>query len=376
MGFYRVTKKQSGEGIPLITKSGSIVSFDDSVGGVPINSLEAEIVPVQAQGTPSQTNPLPISGYTDGVITRTGKNLWNNTKAVTDSANQNYVYVDGDGWLCFYTGNNGMYYKNLKLPQITLSMKLKSADSSTNRVQFIANYSDGTTRTFIDTTLNDTAEHTVSGTTTAGKTVVSINTGWTNTKLTKANNIQLEFSSSATAFEPFNGQTESRSFGQTVYGGTWKASEGKVVNEYNFLEFSSVASVSTSSLGVVYWIMTTSLSSINGGVMSDYFKKSPDVEVGNSYVTGSGNILVACPTDQTLNTKALANDWCATNKPHFLVPLATPTEIYVDPVIIGTLEGNNKVFANTGDLDAVFYKSSVSNLAELVEQSKALGAIT
>lgn len=57
--------------------SGTIASFDDGGDNKPLKSLKVAINPVQASGTPTPSNPLPISGWTGANIKRTGKNFVN-----------------------------------------------------------------------------------------------------------------------------------------------------------------------------------------------------------------------------------------------------------------------------------------------------------
>ena len=59
------------------TASGSIASFPDGADGVPVKSLKVNIEPLQSgSGDPSPDNVRPISGHTQAVVTRTGKNLF------------------------------------------------------------------------------------------------------------------------------------------------------------------------------------------------------------------------------------------------------------------------------------------------------------
>ena len=60
------------------TASGAVASFSDGADNIPMQSLVAEITPVQSgSGDPSPTNIRPISGRTGMTVTRAGKNLAN-----------------------------------------------------------------------------------------------------------------------------------------------------------------------------------------------------------------------------------------------------------------------------------------------------------
>ena len=61
--------------LPEKTVSGAIASFSDGADDVPLKALVFGIEPVQASGTPSPSNPLPISGHTSLTGVHCGKNL-------------------------------------------------------------------------------------------------------------------------------------------------------------------------------------------------------------------------------------------------------------------------------------------------------------
>jgi hypothetical protein len=62
------------------------------------------------------------------------------------------------------------------------------------------------------------------------------------------------------------------------------------------------------------------------------------------------------PTDQTLNTKILANAWCAENKPQFVYPLAEPVTVQLSPTEVNTIIGMNNISVNTGDVKLTFIR--------------------
>lgn len=204
--------------LPKKTVTGAVVSFSDAQGGYPLVNLEATIVPQQAPGTPTPTNPLPISGSSSGTITQT----------------------DGSS---------------------TIDAK--------------------------------TAQ-----------------------------------------------------FGQTVYGGTWKASEGKVVprgtvnlNTLNWnydavgkrwqVSFPSIKSFATRS---------------TENMMAEEWKPNTGASAGNEYEFFSvGQGLYFYTTDSVNSPKGL-----------FVYPLATPTEISVDAVNLTAQDGVNNIFADTGDSSVTY----------------------
>ena len=68
------------------TEEAAIATCDDAAGGLPLKTLTANIVPMQAgSGDPSPDNVRAISGYTGVTVTRTGRNLIDDSKRVANS---------------------------------------------------------------------------------------------------------------------------------------------------------------------------------------------------------------------------------------------------------------------------------------------------
>ena len=369
MAWYKCSG--GGEGIPLITKSGSIVEYEDSVGGVPINDLVAEITPIQASGTPSPTNPLPISGYTEGVITRCGKNLANlsTVDAVNFSLSDGVIsntQTDSRSYFAFqlqtFNGNSllatvasssisstGIFSAQFTIPSGTVFDSLRIKHSGSQR-DFRLNFPFRKTGTFT-ISFNVTS---VDPTTVGGLSF---------------KDVQVEIGT-ATTYEPYQATTQTVQFNQTVYGGTWKASQGKVVDKYAEFTIPTITSFSISSghkyksntisdmesapqrAGDLYSAILT-----YNGALGDYF---------NIYHTGIYAV-IGVPDNYTVEEY---NQEIAGTKIYY--PLATPTEINVEAVNFTAREGTNNIFANTGNLTAKFYKSTVDNLETLVEQTKDL----
>ena len=81
---------------PLIvdTASGAVASFSDGADNMQIQELVCTIEPVQAAGTPSPDNPLPISGHTGLILHAIGKNLFDGVMeqgGISNTDGQNYT---------------------------------------------------------------------------------------------------------------------------------------------------------------------------------------------------------------------------------------------------------------------------------------------
>ena len=80
----------------IVTASGAVVSFNDGADNMKVQKLVADIVPVQAEGTPSQETPLPISGKTGATIHNFNDNLASNIevrKPATVYSGSDLLYV-------------------------------------------------------------------------------------------------------------------------------------------------------------------------------------------------------------------------------------------------------------------------------------------
>lgn len=61
---------------PVLTTSPSPIANFNTDLALPLKSCNIEIKPKQASGTPTPSNPLPISGTDTVIVTQTGANLW------------------------------------------------------------------------------------------------------------------------------------------------------------------------------------------------------------------------------------------------------------------------------------------------------------
>lgn len=152
--------------------------------------------------------------------------------------------------------------------------------------------------------------------------------------------------------------TATISFGSagTVYGGYVDLISGKLVVDRGYLEPTEVYQVYQNN-GIYYWLITYELNSVNGvnGLISSHFKSVQSLEAGNTYITNNGVTLIVVPTDQTLNSKALADAWMQANQPQFVYPLATPIEYQLTPAQLRSLVGANRLTSSTGEVTEVEY---------------------
>ena len=143
--------------------------------------------------------------------------------------------------------------------------------------------------------------------------------------------------------------------GQTVYGGSLNVTTGELTITHRIHTVESVNRVYLHSNDIYYWTATLPDTSINGrNIISSHFVGKSVVAEGNCYITGSGLTLVSVPTDQTLNTKALADAWCSENKPQFVYPLATPITVQLSATTVRAVSGVNTIWSDSGDVEVSY----------------------
>lgn len=206
------------------TASGEIASFDDGANEYPMDSVVANIEPVQSgSGDPSPDNVRPISGWDSVNVTRTGKNLFDYRTAIdgyyisdntgaamaeeasscTDfiSIRPNTTYFIS---LTVTSGNWGAWYDNNKhfISGFTMYNTPKTAPSNAYYIRFTINRN------------NNNPDY--------------------------ANTTQLEVGSTATVYEPYNGQTYPTNLPQTVYGGTLDVVSGVLTIDRAFADMGTL----------------------------------------------------------------------------------------------------------------------------------------
>lgn len=345
------TINKLGNKLPERTVSGSVCSFSDGADDVPMPLVKASITAVQAgSGDPSPSNVRAISGFTtlnfsnvgtvnicDNVFEQgsinvnTGENTtganYNRTKNyIAIKANQEYYCKSGYGVYAFFYDDSKNYlgYHGSNLQNKTFTPALLTNAASNGKSFALASfvrfrYGNGTFNN--DFCVNYPSSDTTLHTTYAGET------------------IPVSFG------------------GQTIYGGELNLTTGVLTVTHGFYTATSCYRVYYHSSGNYYWVLTNSFNGVNDNtkIISSHFKAGPVSTTGSCYVIGSGATLVAVPTDQTLNTKELANEWLSTNQPTFVYELATPTTIQLTAEEVRSFLGTNNLWANTGDSEVTYF---------------------
>lgn len=334
------------------TETGSIASFTDGADDVPVKDLTIAIEPVQSgSGDPSPSNVRPISGWTGANVTRTGKNLLKNEKtsetmygvtftcnndgsiSLSGTATQNINYIMRTGEYAFPNGTFTLSGCPSGGGASTYYLRL---DNSAGQIKALD------TGSGAQYTVTDGKSHVV---------YISVKTGVNADGLVFRP--QIELGSTATAYEPYQGETVSIDWtteAGTVYGGT--------------------LDVTTGVLTVDRGYYTTTLSTKNLLAEGAY-----DQYVFYSRLTG-GYPVSAIEADTSIrpicniapylysNSQTSLHFYSSSDAFQVFVPSGTPETTVVEvmyfitqpqtyqltPQEVATVLGQNNIFADTGNV--------------------------
>ena len=348
--------------LPTDTASGSIVTIPDGQSIVPAKSLKVALEPIQeGSGTPSPDNVRPISGRTEVVTQRTGKNLFSD------------VFADYtrpvDYRICPIKLKAGATY--------SYSFNLVGTQQS-NFTVGIAKKGDRYTEFGAFVTVGNASTTTESGTFTVGsdytdpKLIVFASNEATFNAIFENYEIQLELGSTATDYEPYQGTTYTTDLGQTVYGGVLDVVSGELVVDRAMVDLGTLNWVYQSYVPRFYAdqlseiINTPSRNDVPANIICSIYKtgivptaNTPDGEIS---VASSGNLFIK----DTRYTSA-SDFKTAMNGVQLVYELANPQTIQLTPQEVQLLLGTNNVWSD-GDVTLV-YNADIQRWVE-----KKLGA--
>ena len=360
----------------------SIATFNDG-SDLPLKSLTASIVPVQSgSGDPSPTNVRPITGWTEEVITRCGKNwlptgrgynfLYNadvgtvldvdtDTPDWIDDKNGEYEVTLSDWQRCGLLSNQlpigETAYVRIKIVSGSPRVTTYTLDTDYRVIRKFSNYnpaSDGLDyNTQIQLAEN---EHYV------GVAIVGSN------KKVIIRNPHIVLNTDE-PYEPYAGTTTTIPFtdsqGQSVevFGGSVDVVNGGEQQR----------TMAIVDMGTLAWAGTTNnrfVADLNDVIsasgdftdfMCEMFTPRASIENGSIWINNKKIYVVdtthSTPTDFTnfVNGKKI------------VYPLATPTTFYTQPTSIKSLDGENNVFANTGDVAKLEYIANATDVIANLE---------
>lgn len=345
--------------------SGAIATFTDGGDNKPLKSLKVAINPVQASGTPTPSNPLPISGWTGANISVKGKNLVKISadNEVKNNGNPSREYSN-NGCAINVTSVAAYYVVWEILDKITPAMLgdkfTWSAESLTGGIiKFV--YTDDWSGAIID---NIGATITITNEMVGKKLGVRFYNA-TGTPQSFKNGM-VEHGSSASSFEPYNAGTLhpiTWSEAGTVYVATITIINGKVYltklgERVNLGDLTwTIATSGRHNATISRAVIVSNIQTTNA--ICEQYKATSATLISSedySFCLGVNNVATLQINDSRYNNEP-ANDFKShMNGVYLMYYYATPDEpIEIGDLTIDTLLGNNNIWSDTGDIDEVIY---------------------
>lgn len=360
---------------PVTTVTAPVVSVSDAAP-MDADGLVVDIEPVQAgSGVPSPTNVRPITGWTGAKVTRTGKNLAYVAETQIYHEQQcTRVFANGGLIITSAGGNYGRV--GLAFPvkagvQYTISLRAATND----RVIRIGLSSEtGWNNTYgVVAGVNEVS----SALKMFSKTITAVSDtlylecySGSSGRILTIEDIQLELGSTATDYEPYQGDTYDIAFPSeagTVYGGTLDVTKGELVVDRIVERPTSVRGSQIDTYGRCYCFTTgqvTLMKEANALAMCDMLASTIATQATfavNQYGGLSASYFISL--DSTYDTITKYNAWLAENEPTIVLWLAEPITYQLTPQQIAMLRGNNALWADTGDI-TLTYRQAVAKLLE------------
>lgn len=330
----------------LMSASGAVVSFSDGAD-LPLKSLLVNIEPVQSgTGDPSPVNFRPISGWNGVKVTRCGKNLCPPLVDTELTSNGLTLTPNSDGSVRVHGTATNTSAVLLRMKTVSIVLRAGTYTfgigvyPTNNKVYAQCVYSGGTLYARV-------APRTISFNDTV--TITRIDIG---VNAASGENIditlypQLEKSSTATPYEPYNGVNVSIDLGQTVYGGTLNVLTGVLTVTHGML-VKNTSTMDTTNDSYPGWFNSGIKALVGSGKNTTL---NCLLNIGTRIGVNTNNV-----NDSVFLTKAIYGktkaEWIALAMDvQIVVELATPYEIQLTPHQIRSLYGSNTIFADTGNV--------------------------
>ena len=344
------------------TVSGSIATFTDGGDNIPVKSFECDIVAQQESGTPTPSSPLPITGFSEANVSRTGKNLFDKTATDTTKGYINGYYLLSNG-----NTNQGSEWNVSEYIKVNSNDKYVVSGISGNSPA-ICFY-------------NSNKEY-ISGTSYNGSLSVAVTTpnncvyARVSYNDSTINTVQLESGSTATEYESYVGNAYLVEFGQTVYGGRLIYANGQWAIEATHFGFKGTG------LNLVKSSTSGNLSTFNITLSSNSFPSAKAQTAKSSHfslaiASGSGRMAqnstnIFLIIDNTLLSEDTAVgfvNWLIANDVTIFYECTTPTIIPLTSTVkLKTVSGSNNIYSNTGDCEVKYFTDGCDSIVDIVEQ--------
>lgn len=332
--------------------SGAIATFTDGGDNKPLKSLKVAINPLQASGTPTPENPLPIYGWTGANVTRCGKNCFD-VNSITVS-NITFNTADGEAT------RSGFFYH---LPPGTYTFKCNSVTVYSYIYVNVFNANGEYVNRYSLSTTSSGGWRTVTITINEGQ-YLAIYASSAQATLNPAFNLQIEIGSSATDYEPYNGTTYTIQLGDTYYGGTLDMTSGVMTVDRKKIILTGAdvpQGISTTYIGsIIYNFQSQKFADIDYSKkmscnLLNFVGRTTANFVYGTFISSSSPSVNLWIKDGAFADSAEVATWLNNNNLEILCYLATPFTVQLTPTQIKSLLGQNNFYTDCGDIDELTY---------------------
>ena len=317
------------------------------------------------------SNICPITGHTQAVVTRSGKNLLDNA-AFAVYANWSHSEFGGT-----YESNdaNGTYV----LPTVmgvTYTMTIQPVSTS-DVPQYIslckANANNKTLTSLVDRfTITSYSKSSISFTSDGSIYYIRMNAMETeesfNARIAKLSYEQLELGSTATAYEPYTCTSLTIDLGDTRYGGTLDVTSGVMTVDRIKKKIGNYAWSKNTGTHIFYSNIDRTIKPQTSIICSEYKSVSWEVEEDNmpdlsiKLGTAESNQQQICIRDDRYsNASIFKSDM---SDVEFVYYLDEPTVMHLHPQQISTILGLNNIWANSGDILSLTYRADMKTYVD------------
>ena len=348
------------------------------------------LLPVQSgSGDPSPENVRPIAGRSGAVLGRAGKNLM--PKAAANSIEKNGIVFasNGDGSYSIKgtsTGTTAIYFATETPGVISpgVFLHLGNTGIPTNNVAFVLQFSDNTG---YDIVFNITNRSQKLEEAFVGKVINTIGiyvNGVQTVDITFKPMMHLD--SVPGDFAPYQGDTFTLNFGQTIYGGTLDWNKGEMVVNTGFAAFDGSENWVVFTYADGRQSFYTSGSNALPGIMSGTYIYVPGICSWSPSVDGYITDILRTDVDSAaIEIKPdVLSKWgigdldtfkarLAANPMQIAYKLANPITISLTPQQITALAGVNTVYSDADEIMVHYNKSLNAAFEELKNAILAMG---
>ena len=294
------------------------------------------------------SNVRPISGWTSAKLWHGGKNLC--------PVNEITTATSLSGGITITYLPPGEYHFS------ALITKYADDDATNTRSSATIMYTDGTIKIYNSAYDSSNSERdgvqrrkeftfVVDGAKQLSKIYInSLDYSKQNKRNAKAENIQIEPGTVASAYEPYRGEEFTLDLGQIVYGGSLNWDTGELTVDWASVNLGDIASKISLDTSAGYLNITNAIASDRSrkeqSICSHLKYHQTMEDTNNFWINTEGNVLRMIVEGLSTNEEYLA--WITENNPTFAYPV-TPTTVQLTPREILALAGTNTLSSDTGD---------------------------